>query len=72
MTFAIFNLSGNIPIVSIWFTMSVIGLTRFSLIDLSKVFDNPSHPVLFLLSKSSISLLTKFSPMSLKVKLLSF
>ena len=30
--------------------MSAIGLTRFSLIDLSKVFDNPSHPVLFLLN----------------------
>ena len=51
--------------------MSVIGLTRFSLIDLSKVFDNPSHPVLLLLSKSSISLLTT-SPMSLKVQLLSY
>ena len=46
MIFAIFNLSGNIPVVSIWFTMSVIGLTRFSLIELSNVFDNPSHPVL--------------------------
>ena len=47
ITFAIFSLSGNIPVVSIWFTMSVIGLTRFSLIDLGKVFDNPTHPVLF-------------------------
>ena len=52
--------------------MSFIGLTRFSLVDLSKVFDNPSHPILFLLSKSSMSLPTKSSPMSLKVKLLSF
>ena len=68
MTFAIFNLSGNIPVVSIWFTMSVIGLTKFSLVDLSKVFDNPSHPVLFLLSNSSISLPTTSSLMSLKVR----
>ena len=38
--------------------MSVLGLTRFSLIDLSNVFDNPSHPVPFLITKSP--------PMSLK------
>ena len=68
MTFAIFNLSGNIPVIRDWLIIKVNDGTIDGLINFSNSVEIESYPALLFGLKQLITLVTIFSDVNLKVK----
>ncbi len=68
MTFAIFNLSGNTPVIRDWLIIQVNDGTIDGLINFSNSVEIESYPALLFSLKQLINLVTISSDVNLKVK----
>ena len=68
MTFAIFNLSGNTPVIRDWLIIQVNDGTIDGLINFSNSVEIESYPALLFSLKQLITLVTISSDVNLKVK----
>ena len=68
MTFAIFNVSGNIPVIRDWLIIKVNDGTLDGLINFSNSVEKGSYPALLSGLKQLITLLTISSDVNLKVR----
>ena len=68
MTFAIFNLSGNIPVIRDWLIIKINDVTIDGLINFSNSVEIESYPALLFRLKQLIPCDTISSDVNLKVK----